>query len=259
MAQATRRLDDAWHLTAPLAPDAPDVAPAPIYVAAALSGFTALGAEVVWTRQLSLLFGASVYTFSLILAVFLTGLGIGGFAGIAPRAPGRARSNALGLIQALLAGAIAFGAWAIVNVLAALAADGAVPPARARDARRWRSRIDALRCAFALLPATILWGASFPLTLAAGRARDFSGHVARINATNTAGALAGAIAFTLIGIPKLGSHDAQQALVIGRGDQRPSLLLWHRANARALPTARRRRASSRSPALVDRARRYPDS
>ena len=54
---------------------------APIYVAAALSGFTALGAEVVWTRQLSLLFGASVYTFSLILAVFLAGLGIGGLVG----------------------------------------------------------------------------------------------------------------------------------------------------------------------------------
>ena len=42
----------------------------PVYVAAAMSGFTALGAEVVWTRQLSLLFGASVYTFSLILAIF---------------------------------------------------------------------------------------------------------------------------------------------------------------------------------------------
>ena len=56
---------------------------APVYVAAALSGFTALGAEVVWTRQLSLLFGASVYTFSLILAVFLAGLGIGGLVGIA--------------------------------------------------------------------------------------------------------------------------------------------------------------------------------
>ncbi len=36
---------------------------------------TALGAEVVWTRQLSLLFGASVYTFSLILATFLARAG----------------------------------------------------------------------------------------------------------------------------------------------------------------------------------------
>ena len=34
----------------------------------ALSGMTALGAEVVWTRLLSLLLGATTYTFSLILA-----------------------------------------------------------------------------------------------------------------------------------------------------------------------------------------------
>jgi spermidine synthase len=48
-----------------------------VYVAIGLSGMSALGAEVVWTRLLSLLLGGSVYTFSLILAVFLVGLGIG--------------------------------------------------------------------------------------------------------------------------------------------------------------------------------------
>src|SRR5207302_4807968 len=36
-----------------------------VYVAIALSGLTALGAEVVWTRLLSLLLGATVYTFSI--------------------------------------------------------------------------------------------------------------------------------------------------------------------------------------------------
>jgi spermidine synthase len=49
-----------------------------IWVAIAISGFCALGAEVVWTRNLSLLLGATVYTFSIILAVFLAGLGLGG-------------------------------------------------------------------------------------------------------------------------------------------------------------------------------------
>ncbi len=43
-----------------------------VYLAIALSGMSALGAEVVWTRLLSLLLGGTVYTFSLILAVFLT-------------------------------------------------------------------------------------------------------------------------------------------------------------------------------------------
>ena len=203
-----------------VAPDEPrgsrrtDESIMPIYVTAALSGFTALGAEVVWTRQLSLLFGASVYTFSLILAVFLAGLGIGGLAGTAlsrrvqrgERArthPGPARRR-----------------HCVRRVrdrerAAAVAADVVVPPARAHDAVadvHVSTRCDApSHCC----RRRILWGASFPLTLAAGRTGDFGGHVARINAINTAGALAGAIAFTLIGIPRLGSHDAQQALVIG--------------------------------------------
>src|SRR5262245_51690177 len=40
-----------------------------VYFAIALSGMSALGAEVVWTRLLSLMFGGTVYTFSIILAV----------------------------------------------------------------------------------------------------------------------------------------------------------------------------------------------
>ena len=68
-------------------------APGPVYVAIGLSGMTALGAEVIWTRLLSLLFGATVYTFSLILAVFLFGLGIGSSIG---SAIGRHASRARG-------------------------------------------------------------------------------------------------------------------------------------------------------------------
>jgi len=53
----------------------------PVYVAIALSGLCALGAEVVWTRLVALMLGATVYTFSIILAVFLIGLGIGSSGG----------------------------------------------------------------------------------------------------------------------------------------------------------------------------------
>ena len=85
--RALERAPDAW----------------PVYVAIALSGMTALGAEVIWTRLLSLLFGATVYTFSLILAVFLFGLGIGSSIGSADRAhASRGRALALGWCQMLL-------------------------------------------------------------------------------------------------------------------------------------------------------------
>jgi spermidine synthase len=72
---------------------------------------------------------------------------------------------------------------------------------------------DALRCALAMLPATLLWGASFPLLLAAP-AIDFSRHVARVNATNTVGALLGAITMTVVGIPEFGSQVSQQAVML---------------------------------------------
>ncbi len=219
VAAAFWKMASATALEAPEASAAPDPpaasraghAPPAVYVAAALAGFTALGAEVVWTRQLSLLFGASVYTFSLILAVFLTGLGLGGLLGSRLARRALDPRSVLGVVHVALAVAIGFGAWAIVNVLPGWQPTAQfLPSVRATPSLAFA--FDTLRCAFALLPAAILWGASFPLTLACG-SRDFAAYVARINAINTAGALAGAIAFTLIGIPMLGSHAAQQALV----------------------------------------------
>ena len=182
--------------------------PISLYVAAVLSGFTALGAEVVWTRQLSLLFGASVYTFSLILAVFLGGLAIGGSIGARVGRRSIEPATALGRVQLALALAIAAGAWLIVNVLPQWQPTRSFLPAiHASPALTFG--FDALRCAVAMLPATILWGASFPLTIAAAR-----GSVASINALNTAGALAGAILVTLVAIPSFGSQRAQQLLVL---------------------------------------------
>ena len=186
--------------------------PSAIYVVAALSGLTALGAEVVWTRQLSLLFGASVYTFSLILAVFLGGLGIGSLAGSSVARRATDPVKALGRVQVLLAIAIGFGSWAIVYQLPLWQPTTTFLP-WVRSSPPLTFAFDAFRCAAALLPAAVLWGASFPLTLAAGGA-DFGRHVARINAINTAGALAGALGLTLIGIPYLGSQRSQQALVL---------------------------------------------
>ena len=69
-----------------------------IYVAIGISGMTALAAEVIWTRMLSLLSARTVYTFSLILAVFLLGLGIGSSVGSACRATIAAAASRAGLV-----------------------------------------------------------------------------------------------------------------------------------------------------------------
>ena len=88
-----------------------------VLIAIALSGMSALGAEVVWTRLLSLLLGATVYSFSIILTVFLVGLGIGSGAGsLLSRTCTRPRL-ALGACQFLLAAAVAWAALIIAKSL----------------------------------------------------------------------------------------------------------------------------------------------
>src|SRR5262249_55088691 len=82
-----------------------------VYLTIALSGLCAMSAEVLWTRTLGLLFGSSVYTLSLILAVFLTGLGIGSCIG---SWISRSLSNpiiGLGWCQLLAGAGIAWTAW----------------------------------------------------------------------------------------------------------------------------------------------------
>lgn len=84
-----------------------------VYLAIALSGLSALGAQVVWTRLLSMMLGATVYTFSIILAVFLAGLGIGSHAGslIARKTP--LPRAAMGVCQMCLAAAVAWTAYTL--------------------------------------------------------------------------------------------------------------------------------------------------
>lgn len=48
-----------------------------VLVGAAVSGLTAIGYEVIWTRQLILFLHTSIYAFSGMLAVFLTGIALG--------------------------------------------------------------------------------------------------------------------------------------------------------------------------------------
>ena len=185
-----------------------------IYVAIALSGMTALAAEVIWTRLLSLLFGASTYTFSLILAVFLLGIGIGSTVGAAiARTTERPRA-ALGWAQMMLCGAIAWAAYMLALSLPYWPID----PSMAVDP--WYNfHLDLARGLFVMLPAAVLWGASFPLALAsvATNGQDPGRLVGGVYAANTVGAIIGALGGSLLLVTWLGSQHAQQALIIISG------------------------------------------
>ena len=180
------------------------------YVAIALSGLCALGAEVVWTRLLSLLLGATVYTFSIILAVFLVGLWAGSTAGSFAVRRFTQPLAALGMCQFLLALAIAWTAYTLANSLPFWPVD----PWLSRDP--WFNfELDLARCVWAIFPATVLWGASFPLALAAvaGPGEDPARISGRVYAANTAGSIFGSLAFSLVLIPSIGTLGSQQVLI----------------------------------------------
>jgi spermidine synthase len=206
-----------------------------------LSGLTALGAQVVWTRVLVLLMGATVYTFSIILAVFLIGLAVGSSVGsyIA-----RARPRlALALCQLLLVAGIAWAATAIHTWL----------PFWPIDVRLTKSpwhgfQLDFVRVWWAIFPATCLWGASFPLALAsaASPGSDPGRVTGAIYAANTIGAIAGALMFSIVLIPELGTFQSQRILMGISAIAGVVLLIAMMPDRKGMPTAGERTLSARS-------------
>ena len=182
----------------------------PVYLAIGLSGFAALAGEVVWTRLLGLLFGATVYTFSIILAVFLIGLGIGSSLGSAMARSLRRPRLAFGWCQLLAVVAIAWAARTITQSLPFWP----VSPSLTSDVRLM-FEFDVVRALWAVLPAAVLWGASFPLALAslASPGQDSGRLVGRVYAANTIGAVAGALLASLLLIAWIGSQHAQQVMM----------------------------------------------
>jgi spermidine synthase len=181
-----------------------------IYVTIALSGAGALGAEVVWTRLMGMMLGATVYVFSVILAVFLVGLALGSVCGswllraASPRA-------ALGWCQVLLAAGIAWTAWMIADSLPYW------PINPMLTISPWHIfQLDMVRCLWAILPPTILWGASFPLACAAAArpGEDPGRVVGGIYAANTLGAIVGALATSLVLIPWIGTQQTERVILV---------------------------------------------
>jgi len=181
-----------------------------VYVAIGLSGLCALAAESIWTRMLGLLLGASVYTLTIILVVFLTGLGIGSSIGsLLSRSVVRPRV-VLGWCQLMLAAAIAWTAFSLAASLPYWPVNPSI------SSSIWFNfQLDLDRAFWALLPPTLLWGASFPLALASiqSKRQDAARLFAGVYAANTLGAIVGAIAASLVLVAWIGSQHTEQLLI----------------------------------------------
>jgi spermidine synthase len=176
-----------------------------------MSGAGALGAEVVWTRLMGMLLGSTVYVFSIILAVFLVGIAIGSVVAAWVSRAVKPRL-ALGWCQVLLCGAVAWTAYMIADSLPYW------PINPMLSTSPWQIfQIDMARCLWAILPPTILWGASFPLALAAvvsGKSQDAGRIVGGVYAANTVGAIVGALAVSLVLVPWIGTQQSERVILM---------------------------------------------
>lgn len=172
-----------------------EVAPAAsgrfVLIAAAVVGFAFLLMEIVWYRMLAPLLGGSTFTYGLILAVALLGIGVGGL--LYSAVPGTRRPTLGGF-----AATSALEALALVVPLA-LGDRIAIVAAllRSLDTIGFAGEIAAWTavCAMVVLPASVIAGIQFPLLIGLlGSGRSGVGNdIGRAYAWNTAGAIAGSI------------------------------------------------------------------
>lgn len=188
-----------------------------------LSGFCALGYEVLWTRILTIAVGASVYGFAIILVAFLTGIALGSAAYgalarvILTAVPGTRRVVArFGMTQV----AIGITALLVTVYLRDIPANAVRlqgyflgTEAASFQARVWANF--SLAFLYMVVPALFM-GAAFPIAgeaLAAHR-KAVGRAVGDVLAANTVGAILGAAVSGLLLIRLLGIERSLQILTV---------------------------------------------
>jgi len=178
-----------------------------------ISGFVALGYEILWTRALVVYLHNSTYAFTVMLAVFLTGLIIGDIVFVRDYDRVERPLLWLGVVQ-LLTG---------VSVILAASSYATAPELTAaflgvQTVESFGGAVSLMvaRAAIVLLPTTVFLGMVFPL-VARVVCREMSSlgrHLGVAYAANTGGAIAGALGTTFLLIPFLGMRGTLVLLVI---------------------------------------------
>ncbi len=191
-------------------PAPPDPAPGPrvAILVAAVAGFVSIAYQVVGNRLLVAILGGSVYAFAAILAVFLLGIGLGGFAfgGALARRANPWTSFATSLV--VLAGSIGLG---LVLVRWRLGPED--PLAGALNQQGYAETLSVFDflgragslALLAFLPATLVSGAIFP-ALARFLSKDparMSAGLGKLYAANVVGSILGSLLSAFLLLPSL--------------------------------------------------------
>jgi spermidine synthase len=175
-----------------------------ILAAYGASALAAMVSEIGWIRGLALTVGSSTYAFSIVIGIYIAGLGLG--AALSTRFLTGAALPAFGVVQ-LLAAAACLGTLQFLGVLPGIF--GRLFFGQVHSIESFAGAA-ILVSAAAMLPPTILIGACFPIVLRAlgGRAPGLTLGVA------TGGSMLGSLAGAFAAIPALGIERTLQAALV---------------------------------------------
>jgi spermidine synthase len=174
-----------------------------VLAASAVVGFVFFLMEMTWYRMLGPILGGTVFTFGLILAAALLGIGLGGL--IYALRPAARTATAAGLAATCLVEAVCLAIpFALGDRIAyaASAAKGSAVFGFAGQVAGW-----ALICGTVVVPAAIASGVQFPLLVnLVGKGRSRVGRqLGMVYAANTVGAIVGSLVGGFVLLPTLGA------------------------------------------------------
>lgn len=186
----------------------------PICIAAALSGATAMIYELVWICMFGITLGSSTYSFTLMLAAFITGLALG--------------SLAVGLCRRLNSQALS--AFAFAEIAIAFSVAISIPYYERLPYVFWRwsfllfpteqtlgmfNLLKYTLCFIVMLVPTFFFGMTLPLAIkaVARRDEDIGRDSGLVYGANTVGTLAGSFLAGIVLIPILGLRESLQVAV----------------------------------------------
>jgi spermidine synthase len=183
------------------APAAAALRPSLVLGLFAVSGFCALGYEIIWARQLVLLLGNSTYAFAMLLLVYLGGIGAGS---LLPIDLGDSPTEAFATLLAALgfAAVLSLASYRFMGL-------GIDSPEFLYSPLRRFSDFPLLfaQAIVIILPVALMLGALFPIAVkVCSRSCDEATAVGRLYAWNTAGGIAGSLWAGFAGLSWLGAH-----------------------------------------------------
>ncbi len=229
------RRDRQHHVSAGQIPAPAEVERMParlLYPAVFISGFIAIGYEIVWFRLVGVLLKDSIYAFTIMLSIYLAAIALGSrhvhrIAGVMPwKGPRNCYLGLNGIIALSVAGTVCIFYY-LQGSLAGLGLDQLreapilpIPPREASFLAIGALPLNVLACFgvagfFIALPAYFM-GATFPLlaSLAPEAARHPARAVAWVYATAVFGNLAGALVTGFALLPFLGTERTMLVFVL---------------------------------------------